>query len=185
MTDKEKPGDSDVTAEAAPKDADKKDLNSVLASWDETDESSDTETPEATPSTTQSLGDMEYARDKAVTAIKGDLDVPDSFVLNYLVGLSTENEGFDTAFRERLMKPEKWEAALNKVAEDFHKTMKPEKPADTPKDDTGLAAAVHAARTTDAGGGGLDDIDYGSLSDTDFQLKKAEIFRLAERGELK
>ena len=48
----------------------------------------------------------------------------------------------------------------------------------------GLANAVKAARESDSTPSGMDNVDFGSLSDHEFALKKAEVFRLAEAGKL-
>ena len=189
MNDNVKPGDSDTPSADATKNADVQDLNSVLASWDKPEDSkTDDVKPAAAPVVTQSFGDAEYAVDKTVSRVKGDLDLPDDVVRQYLKGLADENKGFDNAFAERGENPEKWEAVLNSVAENYQKVMSHKKvsadqvAADI--NDKGLAAAVLTARTS-AGSGDTDAIDWPALSDSEFEVKKQEIFRLAEQGKLK
>jgi len=186
MNDDAKPGDSDTPPAGADKNADKASLNSLLDSWDEPKDSDKQVAPEpGAADVMQSLGDTQYLADKAVTKVKGDLDVEDEFVRSYLVGLFSENEALDTAWKEQNVKRDKWAAVLDEVADTFQKTMKGKQAMPDVPDDKGLAAAVHSARDSDAGGGELDNLNWATMSDSDFEAKKTEVFRLAEEGKLK
>jgi len=48
-----------------------------------------------------------------------------------------------------------------------------------------LAAAFHSAKSAPARSGDGLNVDYGKLSDAEFNLKKAEVFAAAEAGQLR
>ena len=133
----------------------------------------------------QEVARLSYERemDKLIPVVKGDLKISDRFVEAYMNMRANEDPRLRTLWDKRIERRSEFDQAMQLLGEDLKAEVG--KPAEDPKpDDAGLAAAVHAARET-PGSGGLDDLDFSTMSDSEFGFKKAEIFRLAENGELK
>lgn len=191
MTDDKKPGDSDTPPEGADKSTDKDGLNDLLASWDEKPkaDSKDDTPPKGDDSVLAAeVARISYERemDKLIPMVKGDLKVSDKFVEAYMNMRANDDSRLRSLWDDRHNHRAEFDQAMTALSEDLKAEVGAPEAAKAPKgDDKGLAAAVHSARTVDAGGGDLNDLDFSSMSDTDFGFKKQEIFRLAEQGKLK
>lgn len=184
----EKPGDSDVTAEAAPTETDKKGLNDLLASWDDTPKDSSDDAPKGDKSAlAEEVGRMSYQLeiDKLIPKVKGDLKISDKFVEAYMNMRANDDPRLRTLWDDRHNRRAEFDLAMTAIGEELKKEVGSAPKEVVEADDTkGLAAAVHAAREGNTGDGGFDTVNWGGLSDSEFALKKAEVFRLAESGQL-
>jgi hypothetical protein len=190
MNDQVKPGDSDTPPEGAEKNTDKNDLNSLLASWeDKPKDSKEDPKPKGEESgLAAEVARLTYERemDKLIPIVKGDLKVSDKFVEAFMNMRANEDQRLRSLWDNRHERRPEFEQAMTALGEDLKKEIgAPVKETPPGGDDKGLAAAFHAAKESQAAGGGLDDLDFSTMSDTDFGFKKAEIFRLAEQGKLK
>ncbi|MEE9158910.1 MAG: hypothetical protein V3U60_11050 [Gammaproteobacteria bacterium] len=189
MNDELKPDGSDAQAAAAAEESESKSLDSLLASWDDKPKPSSEEKPsvDGESALISEVARLSYERemDKLIPVVKGDLKISDKFVEAYMNQRANDDPRLRTLWDNRHDRRAEFDQAMQAMAGELATEVgKPveDKPAD---DKDALAAAIHTARIKDAGGGELGDIDFGSLSDSDFELKKAEVFRLAETGKLK
>lgn len=108
----------------------------------------------------------------AVKVVKGDSDLPD-IVFEGMLHAKARDPRFLQAFTNRAANPAGWTKVLNAVAKEFNDSM--------PKEDAGLSAtteaiasAVQSASTKQPT---EETTDWSSLSDSDFNRKKAELIR--------
>ena len=186
MTDK--PDDSKQTAKAAGPDKDDDDLNKVLASWDE--DNSDSKKPKPAKKDDSPLAkevaQMRYKLEMRdiIPIVKGKLAVDDKLVEAYVNMRGGEDPRLLDLWDNRDNNRSAFETAMKALGGDFAKVMS-KKEEDRPlEDDKGLAAAAHMARVSKVGSGDLDNLNFGTMSDTEFAFKKQEIFRLAKQGKL-
>ena len=193
MNDDKKPGDSDTPPEGADTNTDKDGLNDLLASWDDkpkADSKADDTPPKSDDSgLVEEVARLSYERemDKMIPMIKGDLKVSDKFVEAYMNMRANDDPRLRSLWEDRHSHRADFEKAMTMLSDDLKAEVsapagKEPKPAD---DDKGLAAAVNRAKQIDAGSGGPEDKDVGSMPDGEFALYKAEVFRLAEQDKLK
>ncbi len=190
MNDEVKPGDTDALSADAPKDTDKSDLNSLLESWDDKPKPSSDDTPPKTDDNplAAEVARLSYERemDKLIPMVKGDLKVSDRFVEAYMNMRANDDQRLRSLWDNRHDRRSDFDQAMKAMADELATEIGKPPDKDPPDDGKGgLAAAVHAAREVIAAGGELDTLDFGGLSDHDFALKKAEVFRLVEQGKLK
>lgn len=189
MSDDKKPGDSDTQPEGAEKIADKDDLNDLLASWDDKpkDGKEDPKPKGDESGLAAEVARLSYERemDKLIPTVKGDLKVSDKFVEAYMNMRANEDPRLQSLWDKRHERRADFDKAMSLLGDDLKKEIGAPVKEPKPGDDKGLAAAFHAAKESGAAGGELDDLDFSTMSDTEFGFKKAEIFRLAEQGKLK
>lgn len=187
MNDQVKPGASDTPPAGADKNADKSDLNSLLESWDDKPKADSEVAPKGDDNPLAAeVARLSYERemDKLVPIVKGDLKVSDKFVETYMNMRANDDQRLRTLWDNRHERRSEFDQAMKAMADEL--TTEIGKPLEEkPPTDSGLAAAIHTAKENAAAGGELDTLDFGGLSDYDFALKKAEVFRLAEQGKLK
>ena len=128
----------------------------------------------------------EYLADKAISAVKGNLDVPDTFVRRHLLGQLNDDQEFQEAWFGQLEDRGRWEKALARVTEEFQGLMKPKEPENKgAQDNDKVAAAARSAREIkQPAGHTLDDVNWAELSTSEFEAKKQEVFRRAAAGTL-
>lgn len=189
MTDK-KPDDSKQPPEGAGKDNDDDSLDSLLASWDKDKGGKKTEPPakkEDDSPLAKEVANMRYQleMEKIVKLVKADLDVDDDFVETYVNMRGAKDPRLLALWDDRDSNRAEFNKAMKALAGDFAKFVKAKDAGKDEKgrDDKGLAAAAHMARKS-PGGGDLDSLNFGAMSDADFAFKKQEVFRLAASGKL-
>lgn len=111
-----------------------------------------------------------------------DLEIHDDEVEGWLNGQVRANPQLQDAFDNREESPKAWNEALAALKNDFHKIA--ETRYASRKDDSKVKSAARLAKDRSVATGDGDFGDLGSLSDADFQMRKAEIIRLAEAGQL-
>ena len=85
---------------------------------------------------------------KAISAVKGDLNIPDSWVRGILEMEAMENEKFATAFALRDKDPSAWEKILKVKSKELRKHLGGgQKGADLESVKNDVASAVHSAKT--------------------------------------
>lgn len=121
-----------------------------------------------------------------VPAIKGDLDVHPKHVERWLNEQAASDPRLLKLWNEREDNPEAFQAAIEKLKPKFEADAKDEGLIGTTKarkDDAKLKSAVRSARTpsepTD-----LKGKDLGGMTDNEFALHKAEVFRQQAAGQL-
>lgn len=120
-----------------------------------------------------------------ITTLKGDLlHLPDGFVEYWLNDLADKNQDLQDIWDNRSTNRGKFDELVKDLAPKFQAYAKefiaaskaePEK-SDKPDKDKGLGAAVRSAKEVTPSTG-FDDIQWGALSEPQFALKKAEMFR--------
>lgn len=187
MTDETEKSDT-TSKEASETHGDKKDLNTLLADWDEP-EAKKPETDELKAlkdqikSLTEAEGQRSYDSEMTnfiVPTIKGDLEVSEKYIEFWVNQQADGDPRLIKLFNERGERKADFRKAIEAMVPEFKKHAE----AEGMVAQKGLAAAVKAARASDSTPSGMDDVDFSSLSDQDFALKKAEVFRLAEAGKL-
>lgn len=213
MVDKTTEGQSgkpDAERNASPETSDppRKSLSALLSEWDEKDKG-DSGKPKGEPkgepkeSTDDLIKRMErlegaltktsYETDmkSVVETVKGDLDVDDWIVESWINRKADSDERLVKLWNERDTKKSQFDEVIKSLTPEFQEYAKnrilpkPDEDKDEgKKPDKGLAAAVRTARDASPSSG-YEDLDLGSLSERDYALKKAEIFRAARAGKLK
>lgn len=128
---------------------------------------------------TQNIIDTEI-----VPKIKGDLDVPDKIVRGFLDQSAAENPKLNEFFRNRKSSPKDFSEALDSVKEEFQQMMGKKTEELEKQDDKGLAAAAAAAREATPADSSFDNISWGSLSEHEFEARKAEVFKALRDGKI-
>lgn len=205
MSKETKPGDSDADLKDPPEGADEaKSLTDLLSEYDDDDAARD-ESVDKKPEEEQQEKRMarlearenERDMDALVQRVKGDLDVDNWIVRAYILNEAANSPKMDALWDNR----ESRKADLDKIveqalipgfkkyAEDKILPPKADETKEDPKKESGqrrLAAAVKGAReSSKSSGGSLDDVDWASLSDGEFNAKKQEVFKAAAAGNLK
>lgn len=202
MSDETKPGESDASSENTSEAADEaKSLTDLLKEWDDdstsvqADDKKSDDDKQDTRMARLEARESQRDMDALVQKVKGDLDVDDWIVQAWVLNEAANNPKMDKLWDDR----ENRQADLNKIvskalipgfkkyAED--KILPPTDDADKTNDkksaSSKLGAAVRGARDSKVTtGSGLDDVDWGSLSDSEFEAKKQEVFKKAAAGEL-
>lgn len=181
----EKPEDLNPAAKAAAEEIPTKTLTDYLDDWDKGKKA---DAPEVgNDKLLQAVANLSYKvdMDKIIPQVKGDLQVTDEFVEAYINMQGDKDSRLAEVWDNRDSRKAEFNELIKGLAGDFKKfaetnaiVKKDEAPAD---DDKGLAAAARIAKEAKSTPG-LDDVNYGNLSDNDFELKKREIFRIAKGG---
>lgn len=122
-----------------------------------------------------------------IKTLKGDLEVDDFIVESWANKQAADDPRLQKLWEERASRKKEFNEAIEALKPEFQKYAQ-EKilgKESSGGNNNSLVAAVRNARDSDPGGGEMDDVKWGGLSDSDFALKKAEVFRLAKAGELK
>ena len=133
----------------------------------------------------QAVANLSYKVDmeKIIPQVKGDLPVTDDFVEAWINMQGDKDSRLAEVWDDRDNRKSEFKELIKGLSDDFQKFAeeshigKKDEPVD---DDKGLAAAARIAK--EAPSTTADDVDYGNLSDNDFELKKREVFRLAKGG---
>lgn len=179
---------SDAAAKAGSENPDKKSLNDLLASWDDKGEKK--ASPKNDGLATE-LAHLKYRIEMKdiIPTVKGDLTVSDKFVETYINSKADQDSKLMKLWDERDTRRSEFDAAIKALSGEFVEFCKAsgikisEKGDNKDeKDDKGLAAAARMAREHQSKSSGLDDINWGGLSDQEFALKKREVLKMAESG---
>lgn len=205
MSKETKPGAPDADQAGPPEDADEaKSLTELLAEYDDVDatpkesgdEKPDDDKQDVRMARLEARED-ERDMDALVQRVKGDLDVDNWIVRAYILNEAANSPKMDALWNDR----EARKADLDKIVKQAlipgfkkyaeEKILPPEADdtGDDPKPKSGqrrLAAAVKGARESGkSSGSSLDDTDWSSLTPSEFEAKKQEVFKAAAAGTLK
>ncbi len=190
MSDEKPTGGPDDSAKPNSEDAKAPKLTDLLAEWEKGEEkpklaAKPDELTDRLSAIETRLADDAYKTEmtSVVAQLKGDLDVDDFVVEAWINKRADEDSRLRDLYTNRDEKKTEWGQAIQALAPEFQKYVKERIAA--PASDKKLGAAVRAAQTQDGKTSLEGDVNYGTLSDADFALKKAEVFRLAESGQLK
>lgn len=191
MSDEKTPDKAGTESADAGKDKGSEKLNDLLASWDD-DGKSETKASKTTDDAVlNEIADLRLQMDlpKYIDAVKGETGLSDKFCTGLISEAIRTDDKFAKLWDNRHSNKDAWNEALKSLNEEAVAEVKrikgdTEKVADN-KDDDGLAAAVRSAREGGNSGDGFDGKNPADMSDADFHLHKAEVFRLARAGQLK
>jgi len=174
-----------------------KSLEALFAEWDEHKDTSDGDkvSKPALPSEIldrlsnleRAEVDRSYKSDMTgmVAAVKGDLKIDDFIVESWINQRADGDERLVELWKDRDSKRPQLKAVTDTLRGEFADWAKDKKLSDDKSAGRKLSAAVASARDAgDSDTGTLGNTDWAGLSDTDFALKKAEVFRMAENGSL-
>lgn len=199
-------GNADQGRKAPDKDSDtpKGKLEELLASWEpkgtdggkkpkESDVTKRLEQLEAAVTRTSYESDMK----SIVAQVKGELEVDDWIVEAWINKRADSDPKLVKLWEERDTEKAQFQKVIQSLGPEFQEYAKGKiLPKVEPKNeevkdkedkkgsDKGLAAAVRNSRDASPSSG-YDDTKWASLGESDFALKKAEVFRLARAGKLK
>lgn len=184
-------------------DARSKTLDDLLSEWDEVaakGNEGDGKTSEATQESKDSKALMEridrlereraetqYRSDmsRVVDMVKGDLDVDGFLVESWVNQRAEQDDRLVKLWENRTSRKREFDAAMKALASEFGDWAKERGLAkDEKQARRSLASAVANARESSTGNNTMSDINFGALNDSEFALKKAEVFRMAETGQL-
>lgn len=181
----ESKSENESGSEDAGKVSDSDKLNALLAKWDDDGKTEKSEKKEV--DVAQEIGALRYEIDipKVVKQVKGDLEVSDDFVEAYVNGVASKDQRLLKLWDGRKSDPGAFDEAMAELNKKLSKELKVKSDDKEKDDDKGLAAAARMARDSKTPDNSLDDVNFGQLSDSEFALKKQEVFRLAKAGKLK
>lgn len=123
-----------------------------------------------------------------VSTVKGDLEVDDDLVEYWVNKRAESDPRLVSLWENRDGNAGRFKSALNALKEEFGEFAKERLvvgQAQNRESSRRAASAVAGARETPSGmAHGLDNVNWGSLGDSEFALKKAEVFRLQSAGKL-
>jgi hypothetical protein len=196
MTDKAQSGKGDADPKGQPDPAEKpRSLNDLLDEWDASGKKPDSSKAKGGDDLTARLSAIERrlasdAYDKemstVVETLKGDLDVDDFIVEAWINKQAAQDARLAELYEARDENPAQWQKAIKTLQPEFEKYAKDRvvKPA-SDNDDKGLGAAVRASKNSPHKSDLSDDgSDIANLDPQQFELRKAEVFRLAKAGKL-
>lgn len=189
MNDDEKPNKSEAASKDEGKDKGPKDLNELLASWDDSGKSESkkdgSEKKGNDDAILSEIADLRLQIDlpKYVDAVRGDTGVSEKYATGLISEAIRTDEKFAKLWDSRHSNKEAFNSALKMLNKEAQAEVSNLTKKSRPDDE--LAAAVHSAREGTGSGSKLDSVDFGSLSDSELAIKKAEVFRLAKSGELR
>lgn len=118
----------------------------------------------------------------AIPAVKGDLDWPDDVIEGYIYKRASSDPRIEEVWNAQKSDP----TAFKQMLEGLHDELAQTVNTDSGSDARRVAnAARNARKSSESPARGFDDIRWSSLSDSEFQAKKDEIYAAAERGELR
>lgn len=192
MTEKAKSGQTDSSSAGKGTGNDKPTLDDLLASYKQGDGRSKDAAPESDDDVKkltdklsrleQELANRDYQdtfAKRVIPVVKGDLDAKDEYVEWWVNKRATEDERLRAVWDEKDSNPSKFRTTMEALADEFAK----EHASDSDKDR--VANAVRNARKSDAPQTSFDDVEWASLSQDQFELKKRALYKAAERGELR
>ena len=187
---------SDDSAKLNPEDAKAPTVTDLLNEWEAGEEKAKTEAKPkvsnlearlaALESNNELLAEDANKREISTTieVLKGDLKVDPDYVDFWVNKRAMDDPRLRDIFENRLSNPAAWKKVVKALVPEFKEHAKTVFPVHNDKGNS-LGAAVRAAKNA---GGDISlkgDVDYGSLSDADFAVEKARVFRLATSGQLK
>ena len=191
--------DTDASAKAESEKSEKPSLTSLLEDWEkgaskDAPKKADKSDAKSGSDSSDRVAALEYRLEmkELIPQVKGELDVPDKFVETYINMRASDDRRLSQIFDERFENRSAWEKAVEQLGDEFKsfaektgiKSPKEEPKKSSPKrDDRGLAAAAHMARESKPSGDGFESIDWGSLSNQEFAMKKSAYFRALKAGQ--
>lgn len=175
-----------------PENPEKPSLEQLLESWDKgVEKGGDKPSSDKTEAMAREVARLSYKLEMKdiIGKVKGDLPVSDDFVETYVNMRAEKDARLQELWDNRDGNRRAFDDAMSEIGKEFRDFAKQngfQAPSeDKGDDDKGLAAAARMARETKPSGSDLDNVDFGSLSDSEFGFKKQEVFRLAQAGKLK
>lgn len=195
MTDKAQSGKGDAATKSGSDPAEKpKSLNDLLDEWDTSGKKSANsgksgdEVAARLAALERRIASDSYDKEMSsvVETLKGDLDVDEFVVEAWINKQANDDPRLLELYEARDENPKKWREAIKALRPEFESYAKSRILTKSGNDDRGVGAAVRASKnspnTVDLSDDGS---DIASMSDAEFSLKKAEVFRLAKAGKLK
>ena len=188
MTDESKPNESESGSADAGKDEGPKNLESLLASWDDSGKGKD-KPPAGDDAILTEIADLRLQMElpKYVDVVKGDTGISDKMATGLISEAIRTDERFSELWDNRHRNKGQFEDALKAINKEVQTDLgqaKGKNVNDAPDDQ--LAAAVRSARESGEGAGSkLDGVDWSGISDAELAIKKQEVFRLQKAGQLK
>lgn len=195
MTKEAQSGGSDGGSKTPPENPEKPaSLTDLLDEWDKRGEKPpDKATPpdigDRMSAVEERLASEAYKKEMVdvVDVLKGDLEVDKFFVEAWINKQADDDTRLRDLYTNRDAEPGRWRQAVTALKPEFEAYVKdnPIPKAPPPVEGKGVGAAVRAAKDSPNASSLTEEGEgYGDLSDSDFALKKAEVFRLAKAGKL-
>jgi hypothetical protein len=193
MTDDKQSGGSDGGSKTPPEKAEKPaSLTDLLDEWDAKGEKPPAGNTDVDVDVRKEIAELrEYiaadvdkkAKDDLVSELRGELDVDDFVVEGWIAKQAEDDPRLEDVYDGREKNPARWREVVKSLKPTFEEFVKTRlSPA---SNERGVGAAVRAAKDSRSGAGlDVDDVDYGSLSDSEFAAEKAKVFRAARAGKL-
>lgn len=188
MTETAKTENSDSTSSGATENDSKPDLESLLAGYGKGGgKAATTGAPDGVLDEIKSLRadlaqrDYRDAMDDIVIpTLKGDMNVPTDYVEYWANKAAEADPRLLELWDDRKNNPTAFKEAIDALAPKFAESVTKQFGGGDPKK---LLSTVKSSRETDGSpADSFDEVNWPSLSDTDFELKKRELFRAVERG---
>lgn len=161
---------------------DKPTLDSLLEDWDTTEKPKETKA-EAPSADVLALLERENKRDlkhEVAPILKGDLEIDDDMALGYLYAKAESNPSLKQLFDSRYENPEKWQEALQAVATEFQEKMGPKETSTE-----SIAAAAAMSREAPPADNSFENVDWGSMTNTEFEVRKRELLKAVANGQVR
>lgn len=122
--------------------------------------------------------------DNLIPAIKGDLEVHNKHVERWLNEQAASDPRLMKLWENRVDEPDKFDEAIKALKPKFEAAAKEEGliREKGKGDDKRLKSAVRSARSTQTGPTDFGSVNLPSMSDNEFAMHKAEVFRQAQAG---
>lgn len=131
--------------------------------------------------TEQRLVEQDYRRemDRVIGTVREKVDANPDFVEWWVNKRADADQRLRELWQQRDSNSGEWEKAINALADDFAKEHGGQKPSQDGLDETSRAVQAAMASGSEASSGRQGNVaeELAKLSDTDFELKKGEVFR--------
>ena len=190
MTEKAESKKSDSDPAGSGAERDKPSLEDLLASYGKGDgDEQPAKAADAPPDAMDRIAKLEQElllrdfdkemNENIIPKVRGDLDLDDTLVKGYVNQRATDDPRLMEVWDKRKSDPKAFEDMLGalsgELAEKFGSSS-----------DAGRAVnAVRKSRESTPSLGGFDNVDWAGMSDSDFELRKREVYKAAEKGQLR
>lgn len=121
----------------------------------------------------------ETMKNDVIPRVRGDLDIDDEDVEAFVNYRASKDPRIVEVWDNRRSDPKAFKAMLDGLAEEAAKKYGGQ------DDGRREVNAVRNSRQSKPALGGFNDVDWASLNDNDFELKKREVYKAAEKGLLR
>lgn len=122
------------------------------------------------------------AFDETVTAIKGDLDIPDVLVKGFLQQKALDNPKLQHAYADKEVNTSQWAKVEASLQKELHSLLDSLPNKEVTETRNQVASAVRNAKSTTPNSNPENFKTIGQKSDTDFETYKRELFKGAMKG---